>query len=156
MNGHGRTRTKAYMTEPKNIIKKNGSMAFYNTKEQGYLETDALGASLGAHHLQVRDGMQFPINEAPGNAVLQPRAFMSKSLTSAETHYSNIQRSPRHTPWPRKNLYYCFACEVSVMMDHKQLVAIFKKDVASLSHRLQRIFLFINQHSIRIQYKPGP
>ena len=59
----------------KTIITKNAAVAFYK-KEQFYLETDV--SSVGH---------------------LQPIAFASKSLTSAETIYSNIERgSPRHTP----------------------------------------------------------
>ena len=39
---------------------------------------------------------------------------------------------------------------------HKLLIAIFKKDNASLSHRLQRILLKIFQCNITILYKTGP
>ena len=74
----------------KNIIKMNMTMVFYNEKAQLYLETEASGEGLGVSLLQVRDRMQFPRNEAPDNAVLWPIAFVSKSLTNAETCYSNI------------------------------------------------------------------
>ena len=36
---------------------------------------------------------------------------------------------------------FCFAREVSIIMEHKHLVAIVKKDVATLSQRLQYIML---------------
>ena len=45
-------------------------MAFYIEKDQLYLEKDASCVSLGASFLQMRDGMWFPRNEAPNNAVL--------------------------------------------------------------------------------------
>ena len=45
--------------------------------------------------------------------------------------------------------------EISIITDHKPLVAIFKKDVATLSQRLQQILLRILQHRDRIIYKPG-
>ena len=67
-------------------------MAFYNEKEQLYLETYASGVSLGASCLHMRDDMWVPRNEAPKNAVLWPIVFKSKSSTSMETHYSNIER----------------------------------------------------------------
>ena len=41
--------------------------------------------------------------------------------------------------------HYCFAMEVSVIMDHKSLVAIFKKDVANLSQGIQCILPRIHQ-----------
>ena len=46
--------------------------------------------------------------------------------------------------------------EVSIITDNKPLVTIFKKDVATLSERLQQILLRICQYRMRIIYKPGP
>ena len=51
--------------------------------------------------------------------------------------------------------HYCFAREVSIITDHKPLVAIFKKDVATLSQQIQCILLRIHQYQVRIIYKPG-
>ena len=53
--------------------------------------TIVVGLGLGASLLEVRDGMLFPKNEGPNNGVLQPIVFTSKSLTSEEIKYSNIQ-----------------------------------------------------------------
>ena len=43
-----------------------------------------------------------------------------------------------------------------MIKDHKPLVEIFKKDVANLLHRLQRILLCIQQYKIKILYSSGP
>ena len=51
--------------------------------------------------------------------------------------------------------HYCFAREV-LITDHKPLVAIFKKDVATLSQCIQCILLKIHQYKIQILYKSGP
>ena len=56
----------------------------------------------------------------------------------------------------KKFCHYCFAGEVSIITDHKPLVAICKKDVATLSQRIQQILLRIHQYRVRIIYKPGP
>ena len=40
--------------------------------------------------------------------------------------------------------------------DHKPLVAVFKKDIAILSHRLQQLLLCIHQYNVWIFYDPGP
>ena len=45
---------------------------------------------------------------------------------------------------------------MSIITDHKPLVAIFKKDVAMLSQRIQGILLRIHQYTVRIIYKSGP
>ena len=52
--------------------------------------------------------------------------------------------------------YYCFAREVSIITNPKPLVTIFKKDVITLSQRIQCILLRIHQFQVRILYKPGP
>ena len=46
--------------------------------------------------------------------------------------------------------HYCFSHAVRVKRDHRLLVAIFKKVVASLLNRLQRILLWIHKYNIRI------
>ena len=52
-------------------------------------------------------------------------------------HYSNREREvPGILHGQEKFHCYCFACEFSMIIDHKPLVATFEKDVASLSHRL--------------------
>ena len=57
-------------------------------------------------------------------------------------HWNPLQqhgmRSTRHTTWLRKFHCYCFAHKISVSTDHKLPLGIFKKDVTSLSLRLQR------------------
>ena len=104
-----------------------------------------LGVSLGAVLLQVRGGMQFQRNERPDNATVWPVAFFSKSLTSTEMCYRNTEReSLGILHGLEKFYYYCFTHEVSMITDHQLLVAIFKKYIANLSHRLQRILLCIH------------
>ena len=133
MNGHATTHTKIYMTQPKNIIKKNATMAFYNLKEQLFLETDMLGVGLGARLLHMRDGMQFPRNKACSNAALWPISFTSKSLIRAETCYNNIEREVLAMPHGLKIFHhYCFTHEVSMTTNWKLLVVIIKTDVANL------------------------
>ena len=51
---------------------------------------------------------------------------------------------------------YCFTWELSIITDHKTLVAIFKKNIVNLSQRLQYILLRNHQYRFRIIYEPGP
>ena len=46
--------------------------------------------------------------------------------------------------------------EVSIITDHKLLLTAFKKDVATLSQRLQQVILRTHQYRVGIIYKPGP
>ena len=118
MNGHGTAHTKAYIKEP-NPSPKQCKHAFYNEKEQLYRETDAMHVGLGASLLQVRDGMLFPRYEGPKNAAPWQIMFASKSLTHAETHYSNIERRALGIFQGLETFhYYCFAHETSMIRDH--------------------------------------
>ena len=51
--------------------------------------------------------------------------------------------------------HYCFGREVLVITDHKPLVYMFKKDVATLSQCIQHILLKIHQYRVQIIYKRG-
>ena len=117
-------------------------MKFYDDTKPLYLKTDASGIGLGAALLQLRDNTNCPKDIAPDNTILCPIAFASKSLTGAEQRYSNIEcEALGILHGLAKFHYYCFGREVLVNTDHKLLVSIFKKDVATLSQRIQHILL---------------
>ena len=83
--------------------------------------------------------------------------FARKTLTGAEHRYSNIEREALCILHGlEKCHHYCFARDVLIITDHKPLVTIFKKDVATLSQHIQCILLKIHQYRIQIIYKPGP
>ena len=52
--------------------------------------------------------------------------------------------------------HYCFSREVLIITDHKPLISMFKKDVATLLQCIQCILLRIHQYRVQIIYKPGP
>ena len=131
-------------------------MKFYDESQSLYLETYASGIRLGAALLQTRSGTSCPRDKAPDSSILRPIAFASISLSSADRRYSNIEREALDIlHWLEKFCHYCFAREVSITTDHKLIVAIFKKDVAMLSQRIQWIILRMCQYRVRIIYKPG-
>ena len=61
-------------------------------KPSRYIEMDVSWVGLGATLLQARNNTSCPMDEAPGNSILRPITFTSKSLTRAEKRYSNIER----------------------------------------------------------------
>ena len=117
---------------------------------------DAFGVQLGAALLQTRSNTGCPKDEAPDNSILRSSAFTSKSLTGAEKRYSNIDREALGIQYVLEKFHhYCFV-RGEYNYNHKPLVTIFKKDVATLLQRLQQILLRIHQYRVRIIYKPGP
>ena len=93
----------------------------------------------------------------PNITILHLFTFASKSLTGTGCRYSNIEREALGILHGLEKFHhYCFAREVHIITDHKPLVAILKKDVATLSQCIQCILLKIHQHRVHILYKPGP
>ena len=80
-------------------------------------------------------------------------AVSSKSVSAVERRYSNMERKALAMG---KFHHYCLVMEVSMITDHKSLVAILKEDLAALSQRLQCLLLRIHQYRVRIIYKHGP
>ena len=108
-------------------------MKFYDETKPLNLETDASGIGLGTTLSQTRDGTTCPKDNAPDNTILRPILFTSKTLTSAEQKYSNIERGALGILHGlNKFHHYWYVREISIITDHQPLVAIFKKDVATL------------------------
>ena len=111
-------------------------MKFHYEKEPLYHETNISGVGLGGRSPTSQGRNTVSKDEAP-NIALHPTAFTRKSLSSAETKHSNKEREGlRILHSLEEYQHYCFTCQVSVIRDHKSLVAIFRKDVATLSQRL--------------------
>ena len=120
-------------------------MKLYNEKERLYIEMDASGVGLGAGLLLVRMECSFQKNKASDNAALHPIAFTSKSSTSRATRYSKTEREVLGIfNILEQFLHYCFASMVSMITYQKTFVTIIRKDIATLSQRLQRILLHIH------------
>ena len=140
----------------KSLIKVEMCMKFYETKML-YLETDVSGIGLRAALLQLRDNTTCQTHMAPDNTILCPITFVSKSLMGAECRYSNIKcKALGILHGLDKFHHYCFSREVLIITDHKLILSMFKKDVATLSQCIQHILLKIHQYRVQIIYKPGP
>ena len=132
-------------------------MKFYNDNKPLYLETDASGISLRAALLQLRDNTSYQTHIAPDNTILCPITFASKTLMGAECTYSNVKcKALGILHGLEKFHHYYFGREVLMITDHKPLVSMFKKDVATLSQHIHCILLKIHQYRVQIIYKPGP
>ena len=141
----------------KMLIKAEMCMKFYYINKLLYLETDASGIGLGAALLQLRDDTLCQAHMVPDNTILCPITFASKSLMGAEHRYSDIEcKALGILHGLEKFHHYCFGREVLMITDHKPLVSMFNKDVATLSQCIQHILLKIHQYRVQIIYKPGP
>ena len=89
---------------------------------------------------------------------LRPIAFASKSLSDAETRYSNIERELLGVVWAVEHFHhYTFANKINIISDHKPLHPLFSgKSLVSCSHRTARLLLKIVDKDIRFFYQNGP
>ena len=112
----------------------------YDLKEEVTIQCDASEKGLGTTLLQRG----------------QPVAFASRSLTSAEQNYAQIEK---------ECLAIVFSCErfdqylhgremITVNIDHKLLVPIFTKPIHTAPKRLQRMLLRLQKYNLAVRYLP--
>ena len=86
-----------------------------------------------------------------------PVAYASKSLTSTQQNYAQIEK---------EMLAICFGCQkfheyiyglpnVEVETDHKPLETILRKPLHVAPARLQRMIMSIQRYSLSVNYRPG-
>ena len=93
-----------------------------------YSETDASRIGLGAALPQAIVGTGSSSDEAPDNNIVKLITVTSLSLSAVERRYSNIEREVLAILHGLEKFYHCcFAREVSIITEHKPLLAIFKK-----------------------------
>ena len=75
-----------------------------------YMETDASRVGLGASLLQTTDCVSSHKDEAPDDTILSPTGFASKSLSTLDKRYSDIEREALGIVHGLAKFYqYCFA-----------------------------------------------
>ena len=108
-------------------------LRYYGPDLDLYLETDASGVSIGMALLQ---------SDENDRNFLYPIAYGSKTLTSAETRYANIEHKLLGMVGGLEKFnYFTFGRPVTVLTDHKPLIAISKKSLVSAPPRLQCLLL---------------
>jgi len=94
-----------------------------------------------------------------GAALLQdkgPVEYASKSLSEIETRYSNIEREMLAVLFGLERFHhYAYGRKVTIITDHKPLVAIFSKNLCNAPPRIARMLLRIHKYDIKLQYEPG-
>ena len=94
--------------------------------------------------------------EADAYNNLRPVAYVSKTLTSCESNYSNIERELLGVLFSVLHFkYFTYGCQVHIITDHKPLVSLFRKSLTSASPRLSRMLLHILDYQLDVMYQPG-
>ena len=129
------------MESIKKLVTAQPILRYYDVKEEVTIQCDASEVGLGAALLQ--NG--------------QPVAFASRSLSSTERRYAQIEK---------ECLAIVFSCErfdqyihgrasVNVKTDHKPLEIIFRKSLLTAPRRLQSMLLRLQKYNLNVTYKRG-
>ena len=129
------------------LCKEGKLLKYYKPDLDLYLETDASGVAIGMALLQ---------SENNKRESLYPRTYGSKTLTSAETRYANIERELLGVVGALEKFhYFTFGRPVTVLTDHKLLISISKKALVNTPPKLQRLVLRLNNYNATLTWIPG-
>ena len=139
----------------KEAVCKDITLKFYDPNLPIFIETDASQNGIFVVLLQPLDS-NFTLNENNIPTKLMPVAFASKTLTSAEHNYANIEHELLGVVFGVLHFkHFTFGNEVSIITDHKPLVSLLKKSLAACSSRLSRLILKIVDYPLKVMYQPG-
>ncbi|CAG4992023.1 unnamed protein product [Colias eurytheme] len=131
----------------KEILASDQVLAHYNAEAKIILTVDASPSGLGAILSQIAgDGQERPV------------AFASRTLNSAEKHYSQIQKEATAIIFGVRRFHQYLYGRTSPFIlrtDHKPLLSIFGpyKGIPEVSaNRLQRYALFLSSYNYEIEY----
>ena len=111
-------------------------LKFYDVNKPTTLQVDASQHGLGAYILQV--------------------AYASRSLTTAETHYAQIEKELLAIVFGCERFHcYTYGVTIDVQSDHKPLEQIMKKPLSQVPPRIQRLFLRLQKYQLSVRYVPG-
>ncbi|XP_044139657.1 uncharacterized protein K02A2.6-like [Bufo gargarizans] len=130
----------------KELILSSRVLVHYDLKKPVILACDASPYGLGAVLSHVMpDGKERPIS------------FASRSLTSAEQNYSQIDKEALAIVWATKKFHaYVYGREFTLITDHKPLLSILnpQKGISTTTaSRLQRYALFLGAYAYSIRYR---
>ncbi|XP_048252566.1 uncharacterized protein K02A2.6-like [Haliotis rufescens] len=115
-------------------------LAYYDPDKDLTLQVDASKYGLGAALLQ--DG--------------KPVTYASKSLTTTEVNYAQIEKEMFAILFGCKRFHqYVYGRHVKVESDHKPLISIMKKPLAVAPARLQRMMLQLQKYDLTVEHRPG-
>ena len=125
----------------KQLVSKSICLQYYDPTAEVHLEVDASIKGLGATLIQKR----------------QPVTFASKSLTPAESNYSNIERECLAIVHGIQIFHhYLYGISFTIISDHKTLQVSLHKPLHSAPPRIQRMMTKIKGYDFKITYVPGP
>ena len=129
----------------KNEVSESSLLHYYDPLKPTYLQCDASMRGIGAALLQ-----------ADADDQLKPVAYASKSLTTTEQRYPCIDRELLSIVFGTQRFHtYLYGRQCNVITDHRPLIMITDKPIASAPPRLQRMLIKLQGYNFSISHRPG-
>ena len=128
---------------------------FHDSNKPLYIEVDTSKKGIGAIMLQedsiVKNTSKCDI---PNN--LHPVSYASKTLSSAESNYSNIERELLGVLFAIMHFkHFTHGHTVCAITDHKPLVSLFKKSLVDANPCLTHMLMQLLDYTLNVHYQPG-
>ena len=144
----------AFKTQ-KNAIVKDITLKYFDLNLPIYIETDASKKGIEVVILQTDNSVENTSHtEVPNN--LRPVFYASKTLTATESNYSNIQHEMLGVVFSVLHFkHFMYGRQVHTITDHKPLITLFAKNVATTSPRLSQMLIKILDSVVVLHYQEG-
>ena len=115
---------------------KDVTLKYFDSNLPIYIETDASKKGIGVVMLQSDNSMENTSRtDIPNNP--RPDFYASKTLTATESNYSNIEREMLGVVFSMLHFkHFTYGRQVHIITDHKPLITLFTKNLATTSPRL--------------------
>ena len=90
------------------------------------------------------------------HSVFQPVAFVSRSLSDAETRYSQSERDALAVVFSCERFKnYVYGLRFTVVIDHKPLLKLYSPSCSEPPTRIHRWSLRLQEFDFKLEYEPG-
>ena len=147
--------TEAFNTL-KAAICKDATLKYFDSGVPIYIECGASKKGIGVVMLQQDSTIESTSkSDVPNN--LRPVFYASKTLTSTESNYSNIEMEMLGVVFSILHFkHFTFGRKIYIIMDHKPMITLFKKNIHATSPRLSCMLVQIVDYNIEFHHQEGP
>ena len=128
----------------KKLVTSTPVLQFFNPNNPIRLRTDASSYGLGA------------MIEQEFNGEWKPIGYSSRSLTSCEKQYAQIEKEMLSIMYGCEKFHeYLYGYEFEILNDHKPLSYILTKLLYQCPHRIQRFYLKLMKYHFKFEHQSG-
>ena len=134
---------------------KDVTLKYFDSNLPIYIETDALKKGIGVVMLQPDHSVENTSHtEVPNNP--RPVFYKSKTLKSTESNCGNIKCEMFRVVFSVLHFkHFTYGRHTNIIIDHKPLITLFSKNLATTSQRLSRILIKILDYVLVLHHQEG-